>query len=40
MVSDMAGSSSSILDGKSGTGLPGPLVSLLKEISALQFLRI
>lgn len=35
MVSDMAGSSSSILVGKVGTGLPGPLVSLLKEISAL-----
>lgn len=39
MVSDMAGSSSSILDGKVGTGLPGPLVSLLKEISALPIFR-
>lgn len=39
MVSDMAGSSSSILDGKSGTGLPGPLVSLLKEISALPIFK-
>lgn len=35
MVSDMAGSSSSIEKGKLGTGLPGPLVSFLKEISAL-----
>lgn len=39
MVSDMAGSSSSILEGKVGTGLPGPLVSLLKEISTLPFFR-
>ena len=37
MVSDMAGSSSSILEGKTGTGLPGPIVSLLKELSALPF---
>ena len=35
MASDMAGSSTSIHDGKYGTGLPGPLVSLLKEASAL-----
>lgn len=35
IVSDMAGSSSSILEGKTGTGLPGPIVSLLKELSAL-----
>ena len=35
MVSDMAGSSSSVGKGNVGTGLPGPLVSLLKEISAL-----
>lgn len=35
MVSDMAGSSGSILAGKSGTGLPGPISSLLKEVSAL-----
>lgn len=39
MVSDMSGSSSSILEGKIGTGLPGPLVSLLKEISALPIFR-
>ena len=35
MVSDMAGSSSSITYGKYGTGLPGPFVSLLKELSSL-----
>lgn len=35
MVSDMAGSSDSILNGKTGTGLPGPIGSLLKELSAL-----
>lgn len=35
MVSDMAGSSGTIVQGKLGTGLPGPLVSFLKEISAL-----
>ena len=39
MVSDMAGSSGSIADGKTGTGLPGPLVSLLKELSALPFFK-
>ena len=39
MVSDMAGSSGSIADGKIGTGLPGPLVSLLKELSALPFFK-
>lgn len=39
MVSDMAGSSSSILDGRVGTGLPGPLLSLLKEISVLPIFR-
>ena len=35
MVSDIAGSSSSIIKGSFGTGLPGPLVSLIKELSAL-----
>lgn len=39
MVSDMAGSSGSIRDGSLGTGLPGPLVSLLKELSSLPFFR-
>lgn len=37
MVSDMAGSSGSITYGKYGTGLPGPFVSLLKELSSLPF---
>ena len=39
MVSDMAGSTSSIRAGKVGTGLPGPLVSFLKEISALPVFK-
>ena len=39
MVSDMAGSSGSIAAGKTGTGLPGPLVSLLKELSSLPFFK-
>ncbi|MGN1133597.1 MAG: hypothetical protein ACI4RN_03980 [Oscillospiraceae bacterium] len=39
MVSDMAGSSSSISKGNLGTGLPGPLVSFLKEISSLPIFR-
>lgn len=34
MASDMAGSSGSVMKGNFGTGLPGPLVSLLKELSA------
>ncbi len=36
MVSDMAGSSSAA---GGGTGLPGPLVSLLKELSVLPFFK-
>lgn len=39
IVSDMAGSSTSAGKGNLGTGLPGPFVSLLKEISALPFFR-
>jgi hypothetical protein len=39
MVSDMAGSSSSIAKGSIGTGLPGPIVSLLKEMSALPIFK-
>ena len=35
MISDMAGSSGSIAMGKEGTGLPGPLLSLLKELSSV-----
>lgn len=39
MVSDMAGSSTSVGTGNLGTGLPGPLVSFLKEISALPIFQ-
>lgn len=39
MVSDMAGSSSSIVKGNTGTGLPGPIVSLLKELSILPIFK-
>ena len=36
MLSDMAGSSGSLMG---GTGIPGPLVSLMKEFSALPFFK-
>lgn len=36
MVSDMAGSSRSLM---SGTGIPGPLVSFMKELSVLPFFK-
>ena len=39
MVSDVAGSSKSIMKESTGTGLPGPIVSLVKEISALPFFK-
>ena len=39
MVSDVAGSSSSIMKESLGTGLPGPLVSLLKELSATPLFK-
>ena len=39
MVSDIAGSSSSVMSGSVGTGLPGPIVSLLKELSALPIFK-
>ena len=39
MISDMAGSSNSIAMGKEGTGLPGPIGALLKEVSALPFFQ-
>ncbi len=39
MVSDIAGSSSSVMEGSVGTGLPGPLVSLLKELSATHLFQ-
>ena len=39
MISDMAGSRGSVLKGTRGTGLPGPLLSLLKEISCNKHIR-
>ncbi len=39
MASDMAGSSGSIYEGKEGTGIPGPVGSLLKELSALPVFK-
>lgn len=36
MVSDMAGSSGSLMG---GTGIPGPLVSFMRELSALPFFK-
>lgn len=39
MISDIAGSSSTVSDGGSGTGLPGPFLSLLKEISSLPIFK-
>lgn len=38
LVSDMAGSSGSA-GGSGGTGIPGPLLSMAKELSALPFFR-
>lgn len=39
MVSDIAGSSGSIASNSLGTGLPGPIVSMLKELSALPLFQ-
>lgn len=39
MISDMAGASGTIQKGHYGTGLPGPLLSLLKEISSDEHIR-
>ena len=39
MLSDIAGSSSTIRMGKEGTGLPGPLMSFLKEISSIPIIQ-
>ena len=39
MVSDMAGSSSSVAKKSDGTGIPGPLMSFLKEISAIPAIK-
>lgn len=36
MVSDMAGSGGSLMG---GTGIPGPIVSLIKDVSALPLFR-
>lgn len=37
LISDMAGSSGSIGKNTAGTGIPGPLLSFMKEVSALPF---
>lgn len=39
MVSDMAGSSSSEANQSDGTGIPGPIMSLLKELSAIPGIK-
>lgn len=39
MVSDMAGSSSSAANQSDGTGIPGPIMSLLKELSAIPGIK-
>ena len=39
LVSDMAGSSSSAAKGNAGMGLPGPLMTSLKEISSLPIIK-
>lgn len=39
MMSDMAGSSGTVAKGSYGTGLPGPILSLLKELSSLPFFK-
>lgn len=35
LISDVAGSSTSIFSGKRGTGIPGPILSTVKELSSL-----
>ena len=39
LISDMAGSSSSAIEGKDGTGIPGPLLATLKELSSLSGIK-
>lgn len=39
LISDMAGSSGSIGKNTAGTGIPGPLLSFIKEVSALPFFK-
>ena len=40
MISDMAGSSGSIGKRTSGTGIPGPILSFMKEASTLPFFKL
>ncbi len=39
MISDMAGASGTIKKGSEGTGIPGPIMSLLKELSSIELIR-
>ena len=39
MISDVAGSSSSVRNNREGTGIPGPFMSMLKELSSIPGLR-
>lgn len=39
MVSDMAGSSSTVLRGRSGTGIPGPIVSMISEFCNMPWIQ-
>lgn len=39
LVSDVAGSSKSALNGHSGTGIPGPILSLVKVFSSLPIIK-
>ena len=39
LISDVAGSSGSVRMGKEGTGLPGPFMSLLKELASVPGIR-
>ena len=39
LISDIAGSSGSVRGGKEGTGIPGPLMSFLKELSCVPGIR-
>ena len=40
MISDMAGSRVSVKNNRYGTGLPGPILSLLKEVSSNNKIRV
>ncbi|MCR5798317.1 MAG: hypothetical protein K6G63_10420 [Eubacterium sp.] len=39
LISDVAGSSGTVRMGKEGTGIPGPMLSLVKELSSLPGVR-